>query len=364
MSFIRAKEIPLSGRDLSCGDKVRQRVLQHLGKSGHSAMATGLKSLKHMPQFTKSDDGGITIKSPQTKVTCKFCDSQNTRKFGTYKGFQNYYCNDCHTKFTGTDALSHGRVSPVYIASALNEYYRGMSFHDIEDNIETQTDSDISHTAIIKWVNKYTNEAIRQTKELQPNVGDTWIADETYIRIDKSKDRVENPYDKSRSAKWVTSWDIIDADTRFLLASHLTSTRNKADAQALMEKAAQRAGKNLKVVVTDQLAAYLDGIELAFGSETKHKQGEPFTVENNTNFIERFHGSLKDRTKVMRAQKNRITLRAFIDGWLIEYNFFRPHMGIDNKTPAEAAGIKYDVKSWADVVGYKKEPIVKKLEPE
>ena len=31
---------------------------------------------------------------------------------------------------------------------------------------------------------------------------------------------------------------------------------------------------------------------------------------------------------------------------------------------AEAAGIKYDVKNWADVVGYEKEPIVKILEPQ
>jgi len=295
---------------------------------------------------------------------CPYCDSNKIIKFGFYKGIQNYYCNDCRTKFIGTDALSHGRVSPHFIANALNEYYRGMSLHGIEQKIDQHTDYDISHTAIIKWINKYTAEAIRKTKELKPEVGDRWIADETYVRVDKSKTNVKNPYSKSRSAKWVIFWDIIDADTRFLLASHLTTTRNKNDAKTLMENAAKRAGKVPKVVVTDKLGSYLDGIEMAFGADAKHKQGSPFEVENNTNLIERFHGSLKDRTKVMRALKNKGTLQRFSDGWLVYYNFFRPHMALDNKKPAEVAGIKYDCHSWADIVGCEKQPIVKLLEPE
>jgi transposase-like protein len=131
-----------------------------------------------------------------------------------------------------------------------------------------------------------------------------------------------------------------------------------------MEKAAQKAGKTPKVVVTDNLRAYIDGIELAYGSDTSHKQGGPFEIKNNTNLIERFHGTLKDRTKVMRALKNKQTLQKFTDGWLTYYNFFKKHMGIENRTPAEEAGIKYDVKSWADVVGIDSTPIVQTLEPQ
>jgi hypothetical protein len=66
----------------------------------------------------------------------------------------------------------------------------------------------------------------------------------------------------------------------------------------------------------------------------------------------------------MRALKNRDTLKRFMDGWLVHYNFFRPHMSLENKTPAEVAGLKYDSHNWADIVGIKKEPIVKILEPE
>jgi putative transposase len=370
MSFVRAKEIPPHSGNwydyevatVHIGGKSIQKHIQYLGKTGtpHKPLIGDMVDTIRLHGVSNPIMGNNYQKP---RVTCKFCQSQHTRKYGLYKGIQTYYCNDCHTKFTGTDALAHGRVSPSYIVNALNDYYSGMSFHEIENKIDQTTDSNISHTAIIKWINKYTSEAIRQTKDLHPKVGDRWIADETYVRVDKSRDRVENPYDKSRKAKWVIFWDIIDADTRFLLASHLTTTRGKADAQALMEKASKRAGKIPKVVVTDRLNSYLDGIELAYGSDTKHKAGSPFEIENNTNLIERFHGSLKDRTKVMRALKNKTTLQRFSDGWLVHYNFFRPHMTL-GKPPAEEAGLKYDSHNWADIVGYEKSPIVQTLKPE
>ena len=236
-----------------------------------------------------------------------------------------------------------------------------MSFHDIEHNIESQTDDGLSHTAVIKWVNKYTSDAVKATKDLHPKVGDTWIADETYVRVDRSNATVKNPYWKERKDKWVVFWDIIDADTRFLLASCLTTTRNTEDAKRLMEKAYGRC-KKPKEVVTDKLKAYMDGIKQAYGPHTKHIQGGPFAIRNDSNLIERFHGSLKDRTKVMRAQKNKSTLQRFTDGWLVYYNFFRPHMSLNDKSPAEVAGLKYDWHSWADVVGYEKQPLVKPIE--
>ena len=72
--------------------------------------------------------------------------------------------------------------------------------------------------------------------------------------------------------------------------------------------------------------------------------------EDSTRAIERFHGTLKDRTKVMRALADKETAKIILDGWLVHYNFFRPNSGIDGKTPAEAAGMKVPFKSWKDVV--------------
>lgn len=145
-------------------------------------------------------------------------------------------------------------------------------------------------------------------------------------------------------------WDIIDDKTRFLLASHMSLTRITRDARILVERAARRAGKTPKVIITDKLQAYLDGIELAFGAETRHLPAKKLTTSDGTQIIERFHGTLKARTKVMRGMKKRETARLIMDGWLVHYNFFRPHESLRDKTPAEKAGIKFPFKNWLDVV--------------
>lgn len=59
--------------------------------------------------------------------------------------------------------------------------------------------------------------------------------------------------------KKIWFWDIIDADTRYLLASYISEKgRTTKDAQKLMSLAAKRAGKTPKLVITDKLNAYLD----------------------------------------------------------------------------------------------------------
>ncbi len=37
-----------------------------------------------------------------------------------------------------------------------------------------------------------------------------------------------------------------------------------------------KAGKKPKVVVTDKLKSYIQGVEDAYGADTKHRQGGPF----------------------------------------------------------------------------------------
>lgn len=286
-------------------------------------------------------------------MNCSYCDSENVIKYGKYKDTQYYLCKDCKHRFASADRIPKMQNSTKTIADALNMYYEGMSLAEIRRNLIQQDGNYISRVTAYNWVDRFTDLAVDEARRHQPKVGDVWIADETYIRIDKHKKGdtdIDNPYSKSRKAKWVVFWDIIDADTRFLLASHATTTRSVKNAQILMEKAAKYAGKIPRIVYTDKLRAYLDGIELTFGADTKHKQGSPFDVGNSNNLIERFHGTIKERTKVMRALKNRDTLEKFMDGWLVHYNFFRPHISLKDRTPAEVAGIKFPFRNWKDVV--------------
>ena len=285
-------------------------------------------------------------------IVCKYCQSTNTRKYGWYKETQLYFCDNCHRKFIPNDSLFHMRTPANQVSSALDMYYKGMSIAEIREHLQQEYGNTPSGSTVFQWVQKYTDEAVKEAGKYHPKVGSVWIADETYVRIDKRKrgdSKVENPYVKSRKAKWVIFWDIIDSDTRYLLASHITTTRGIKDAKALMDKAAEKAGKAPRVVVTDALAAYLDGVELAYGRDTKHKQGAPFDIENSTNLVERLHGTIKERTKVMRGFRTAETAQRFLDGWAVYYNFMKPHESLDSKTPAEAAKCDYVFRDWSDI---------------
>ena len=61
-------------------------------------------------------------------------------------------------------------------------------------------------------------------------------------------------------------------------------------------------------------------------------------VHNNK--MERMNGELRQREKVMRTLEKSDT--AILSGMQIYHNFVRPHMALDGKTPAEAAGIKVE----------------------
>jgi hypothetical protein len=50
------------------------------------------------------------------------------------------------------------------------------------------------------------------------------------------------------------------------------------------------------------------------------------------------NGELRDREKVAGGVKKEDS--PLIEGYQIYHNYIRPHMALDNRTPAEAAGIE------------------------
>lgn len=268
-------------------------------------------------------------------IACKWCGSTDTMKYGIVKGEQVYICRKCHRKFRANDKPYRKQSTVEEIGAALNMFYDGMSLSAIGRHLGETHSHPVNGSTVYRWILRYTSEATSLLSSLRPRVSGVWIADETVLRIGGDK-------------LWF--WDIIDNRTRFLLASHISRTRTTQDARRLMYKAANKAAKSPRTVITDKLAAYLDGIELTFGADTKHVQSSPFAVENSTALIERFHGSLKQRTKVLRGFKTVDTAALISDGFLIYYNYFRPHMSLGGRTPAEVAGIKAPVKTWTDVV--------------
>ncbi len=265
-------------------------------------------------------------------IHCKLCSSSNVVRFGTHKDTQYYYCKDCHRKFADNGAPFGMRVPTDIISTVLDTYYRGLSFRAIQQHLKQTYGYFPSTFALYRWVSHFTDIAMAEAYKYKAHTGEVWVADETVLKIGGQN-------------MWF--WDIIDDKTRFLLASHISLTRTTEDAKQLMAAAVNCAYSRPTFTLTDKLQAYLQGVK---GFTVEHYQSHGFDSGINTNLIERFHGTLKARTKVMRGLKSKETGARILGGWLIHYNFFRPHEGLKNITPAEAAGVNFPYKNWEEVI--------------
>jgi len=279
--------------------------------------------------------GGHSHFAKYEVVVCKYCGSEDVVKYGVRDGVQDYICRACGRKFTAKDAPEGMQTPTEQIGSSLRMFYDGLSLSDVARNLEQTYDNPVNASTVYRWVIRFTLKALNLLEPLKPQVSDTWVADETMVKV-------------AGHSLWF--WDVIDEDTRFLLASHLSRTRGIGDVMTVMHRASKRAGKTPKWILSDSLGVYPDGIERIFGADAKHIQSRGFTEDININLIERFHGTLKERIKVLRGFKTEDTADLILDGFLLNYNFFRPHMMLRNKTPAEVAGIKTLIKRWEDVV--------------
>ena len=56
--------------------------------------------------------------------------------------------------------------------------------------------------------------------------------------------------------------------------------------------------------------------------------------------MERMNGEIRDREKVMRGLERKDS--PILAGYQLFHNYIRPHKALDNRTPAEAAGIRIE----------------------
>ena len=163
--------------------------------------------------------------------------------------------------------------------------------------------------------------------------GSKWVADETVLKIDGGN-------------IWV--WNVMDARSRFLLATHVSHTRTVKDAERVFRKALAAATDPPAEIVTDKLLAYPIAIDKVFGKKMRHTQTEGIYAKLNNNLSERLQGTLKERTKVMRGLESMKTASRFLDGFALYYNYLKPHMAT-GRTPALEAEIRAPFRDWIEI---------------
>ena len=259
------------------------------------------------------------------KLKCRFCKSREIVKYGTRnnKGEkkQVYKCKSCSHKFTMNDGFLYSKYNSQLITVALDCYVRGMSMRDTACHLEMLYGKRPSSSTVLEWIRKYGKMTENYTRKLKPKLGSVWMADEMNLKFNLKEN-------------WL--WVVEDKATRYMIACNPTMLRIQKHANATFEQASKLGTP--QTVITDGLHHYPQAIEKSFGKDVKHIRSRGCAGEKAKNTrIERLNGTIRQREKVMRGMYNAGTAKDLMRAFQIHYNFIRPNMALENKTPAQAA---------------------------
>ena len=230
-------------------------------------------------------------------------------------------------------------ATPHEKGAAVDMYFDGLSYRRVAGNMETYFGRQTDPTSVYNWVRESTGKAEEILRPMKVNTGPTWVADEMVVNVGGEK-------------LWL--FNIMDSDTRFVLAAYLTPERTTRAAQTTLALARERSATHPEEIKTDGLRSYRQALPRAFPTRVvKHTVSQGIRAEINNNMSERLQGTFRDRDKTLRGLKGRDTGQAYIDGLVLHYNYFRPHEALEDKRPAEAAGAEIPFRSWADVAAVK-----------
>ena len=193
-----------------------------------------------------------------------------------------------------------------------------------------------TESTIYQRVQAYADKAVKAVKDIKANTGDEWVADETMMKIDGHPN-------------WL--WNVMASKTRYILAAYLTPDRDVEAATKVMRMAKDAAADPPERIRTDRLKSYPPAIKAVFGRDSVERiQTDGIAALVNNNLAERLQGTIKERDKVLRGFKRSTWAQKYLDGWVLNYNFFRPHIALGGRaTPASRANAKPPFFNWQDM---------------
>jgi putative transposase len=260
-------------------------------------------------------------------VNCKYCNSENVTKKGIRHNKQTYKCKDCGHIFVPNGKFSRMRNDKNIIVAALNFYYDGLSLRKAQRNLEQIFGEKVSQVTILNWIRKYSRLVKEYMVSQVPQLSGLWHEDETMLQCE----------DRS-----IWFWEMIDEDTKFMVASHISNTRTFEDTVSIFKKGFEQSKVRPRAVFVDGSHVYNSAFNKVFWTMRKDTRPElvqrvGMKARETNNIVERLHGTLKDRTKPMRGLKSYESTKLLLEGYSVHYNCVRPHQSLGGKTPAQAA---------------------------
>jgi transposase-like protein len=269
------------------------------------------------------------------ETICLSCESNQLIKRGIRKTehrgeVQRYGCKSCGKRFSINQGFWKMKNHESKVTGCMNLYYSGMSLRKIQSHLQMFAPKNTHYSTIYRWLVKYANMISRISDKFEIESGNELMSDEM-------------EYKRLGEQNWFV--DTLDTETRFMVSSGFIKSRKNEDMIKILKVAKERTGNSVKMVTTDAMLGYPTILSKSFNYKLHWNHKSPIihnvvkADERGFNHkIERLHGTIRDRTKIMRGFHGSLySAKMIMKGMEIYYNYIRKHQGIDNKTPQEEA---------------------------
>ena len=261
-------------------------------------------------------------------IECIYCGSPDVIWMGKRKTQcgerQRYQCKMCNRKFVA-DPIKGYKATAKLITLSMDLYFKGLSYRKIADTLFQFYNLEVHHETIRRWINTFMKAINKYVATLEPRLSERWLIDEQMV--------------KSKRDGGVWSWNALDYETRFLIANCITEEKNLSNTHNIFKEIKRNTKQIPETICTDGWRSYPQVIRNEF-NVVEHKKNISLKDGGN-NRIERYHGSWKERNKIMRGLENTETTAEMLQNYRTYYNFIRPHQALNGLTPAEKAGFDF-----------------------
>jgi transposase-like protein len=278
---------------------------------------------------------------PSHPLKCPKCESSRIIKKGIRRAknntIQRYKCKSCSYRFIDNVGFERSKSNPKAVSAALDLYFKGVSFRKVGDHLKQFHSVTVSHVAIINWVRKFVDVVKPYVDSITaPHLSGIYHVDEMMVHVRREEMEIGH-------YQWL--WNLMDNTTRFWISTLVSQRREIADARAIFQDSKKKSTA-AKAIIHDGLRTYDEAFQKEyFRLKIPRVQNiRSISVRNQglNSKVERLHGTIREREKVMRGMQTKETSQKIIEAMRIHYNFIREHSTL-GKTPAQKAGIQLDL---------------------
>jgi len=284
-------------------------------------------------------------------IQCPKCSSKEVTKRGfryteTREKIQKHFCKSCNHRFVLDNPFFRMRNHEKKITLCLDLYYSGLSLRKIAKHLKSFYPNNSNPSTIYRWIMKYVGVMANFTDKQKTQLGQELECDEVeYHRLGKKN--------------WFV--DSIDTRTRYVVYSKYIQERNTDELIKFYKKVKINTRGQTKIISTDGLKAYPRVLRKTWNLDKKRTKN-PKVIHNiitstsgKFNYkIERFHNTLRERTKIMRGFHGCITsAQTLMKGYEIYYNWIREHSSLKGQTPSQIAVPNVQIKNkngWLELI--------------